>query len=131
MSGSFIGLFVDALVALLLVVTIAYCVVLNRRLKRLRADEEVLRQTIAELVQATTIAERAIAGLKETAAECDRELTRKLEQADRFSRAIERQLAQGDSILARLARISGAVRPQGLAQDTARRAPETPGERAA
>lgn len=116
MSGSLLGFAIEGLVALLLLITIGYCVLLNRRLKRLRADEEMLRQTVTELVKATGIAERAIAGLKETAAECDRSLTQKLQQADRYSRSIDVQIGQGEKILARLARISGVARQHGIVE---------------
>ena len=58
-----VGLAVESLVAVLLMLTIGYCMVLNKRLKRLRADEQSLRATISELITATEIAERAIGGL--------------------------------------------------------------------
>ena len=56
------GLMIESLVALLLLLTIGYCIALNRRLKRLRADEQSLKATIAELITATEIAERAVSG---------------------------------------------------------------------
>ena len=65
MSHSF-GIAIESLVAALLVLTIGYCMVLNKRLKRLKADEHSLKATIAELITATEIAERAIGGLKIT-----------------------------------------------------------------
>ena len=40
MSQNF-GLIIESLVAVLLVLTISFCIVLNRRLKKLRADEVV------------------------------------------------------------------------------------------
>ena len=52
-----LGMLIEALVAVLLLVTIGYCWILNRRLQRLRADEETLRATISELITATEIAE--------------------------------------------------------------------------
>ena len=64
MSTLPIGMIIEGLVAVLLLITIGYCWMLNRRLQRLRADEEVLRATISELMTATEIAERAILGLK-------------------------------------------------------------------
>lgn len=114
MSSSFVGFVIEGFVALLLLVTIGYCMLLNRRLKRLRADEETLRQTIAELVQATDIAERAIRGLQETARECDADLSDKLERAERFCRVIDDQMARGEKVLGRLARITGVARHHGL-----------------
>lgn len=111
-----LGFMIESLVAVLLLVTIGYCMVLNGRLKRLRADESSLRETIGELVRATQIAERAIDGLKETASECDRDLTNKLRQADRFSRSIEKQIELGGKVLNRLARISELARGHGLVE---------------
>lgn len=114
MSGSSLGLLIEGLVAVLLLVTIGFCLVLNGRLKRLRADETSLRQTIAELVRATEIAEQAIEGLKETAVECDRDLTNKLRQADRYGRSLEKQIDLGGKVLSRLSRITELARGHGL-----------------
>ena len=69
-----IGMIINGRVAILLVLTIGYCMLLNRRLKLLKSDEHSLRATISELVTATDIAERAIAGLKLTVEECEVDL---------------------------------------------------------
>ena len=71
-----LGLMIESLVAVLLLLTITFCIVLNRRLKKLRADEQALKGTISELITATEIAERAIAGLKMTVRDCDQNLSR-------------------------------------------------------
>jgi hypothetical protein len=105
------ALIIESLVAILLMITIAYCVVLNRRLARLKADEHALKATISELITATEIAERAITGLKLTVRECDQNLGERLRTAERFCADIERQLAAGDQVLDRLARIVSATRP--------------------
>ena len=60
MSTLPIGMIIEGLVAVLLLITIGYCWMLNRRLQRLRADEEVLRATISELMTATEIADTTI-----------------------------------------------------------------------
>ena len=57
------GFMIESMVAVLLLLTILYCVRLSKQLRLLRADEQSLRATIAELVTATGIAERAIGGL--------------------------------------------------------------------
>src|SRR5262249_20103668 len=111
------GLIIESLVAVLLVLTIAYCVLLNKRLKRLRADEQALKATISELIIATDIAERAIAGLQTTVRECDQNLGERLRTAERFSADMERQLDAGEEILDRLTRIVAATRPQAPAPD--------------
>jgi hypothetical protein len=106
-----IGLIIEGTVAILLMVTIGYCVVLERRLRRLRADEQSLRAVIAELITATEIADRAISGLKVTVRECDQNLGERLRAAEQFSSSIEAQLVAGDDILRRLSQIAAAGRP--------------------
>ena len=128
MAGSLIGFAIEGLVALLLLVTIGYCVLLSRRLRRLRADEQALRGTIAELVQATELAERAIAGLKQVAGECDRDLSAKLLRAERSSRILQTNMVQSEKVLGRLARISGIARRHGLVDHSGR--DEAPGDEA-
>ncbi len=103
-----IGLAADITVAVLLVLTIGYCMRLNRRLKLLKADEQSLRATICELVTATEIAERAIAGLKLTVAECEHGLTARLANAERFIADLDRGIANGKSVLDRLSQIAAA-----------------------
>jgi hypothetical protein len=103
---------IESLVAILLMITIGYCVVLNKRLTRLKADEHALKATISELITATEIAERAIAGLKLTVRECDDNLGERLRTAERFCADIDRQLAAGDRVMDRLARIVSATRPE-------------------
>ena len=89
------GVIIEMLVAILLALTIAYCISLNRRLKLLKADEQSLRATISELVTATEIAERAIAGLKLTVDECEAGLGTRLRSADRFIAELDRSIAAG------------------------------------
>ena len=110
MTYSF-GFMIESLVAVLLLLTIAYCVILNNRLKRLKADEQSLKATIAELITATEIAERAVAGLKTTAHECDATLGERLRTADRCSGELNEQIKAGDVLLKRLSRIVAASRP--------------------
>ena len=105
-----IGTLIDGIVAILLVLTIAYCIVLNRRLKLLRADEQSLRATISELVTATEIAERAIGGLKLTVHECDMGLGERLRKAERVGIEIDRAIVGGKDLVSRLSQIINAGR---------------------
>ena len=98
MSTGF-GLMIESLVAVLLLLTIGYCVVLNGRLKRLKADEQALKATISELITATEIAGRAVAGLKATAQEADRTLGERLRAAERLSADLDRQIRGGEAML--------------------------------
>lgn len=111
MSTLPVGLIIESLVAVLLVVTIGYCVVLNSRLKRLRADEESLRATISELITASEIAERAILGLKATAGEADRTLGERLVAAERLSSTLSEQIMTGNTVLDRITQIAEAAKP--------------------
>jgi hypothetical protein len=106
-----IGLLIESMVAILLLLTIGYCIVLNSRLKLLKSDEQALKATISELITATEIAERAIAGLKLTVRDCDLSLGERLRAADRLSGEIAGQLDDGKAVLERLTRIALAARP--------------------
>jgi Domain of unknown function (DUF6468) len=105
------GLIIEGLVSVLLLLTISFCIVLNRRLKKLKADEHALKATISELITATEIAERAIAGLKMTVRDCDQNLGERLHAGESLSRELTRQLKDSDDVLIRLAQISIAARP--------------------
>lgn len=105
-----IGLMIETLVAVLLVVTIGYCMLLNKRLLRLKADEQSLKATIGELITATEIAERAIGGLKHTVRDVNENLGDQIAAATDLSERLIRQLAEGDAVLGRLSRIAVAAR---------------------
>lgn len=111
-----LGLIIESIVAVLLVITIGYCWTLNRRLGRLRSDEESLRATIAELITATEIAERAIMGLKSTAGNADRTLGARLGEAEAVSQKLSDQLGAGEGVLDRI----GGVADRALADHESR-----------
>jgi hypothetical protein len=106
-----LGIAIESLVALLLMVTIGYCMLLNARLKRLKADENSLKATIAELITATEIAERAIGGLKHTVRDVNENLGSQLTAAAQLSLQLKKQLAEGDNVVRRLSKIATAARP--------------------
>ena len=113
------GLVIESLVAVLLVLTIGYCALLNKRLKRLKADEQSMRGIIAELISATEIAERAIGGLKVTVRECDENLGSQLTTGATLSSKLAKQVAAGEQILNRLSQIALAARPSNPEQSSA------------
>ena len=110
MSHSF-GVAIESQVAILLMLTIGYCMLLNARLKRLKADEHSLKATIGELITATEIAERAIGGLKHTVRDVNENLGNQLTSAGQMSLQLKKQLAEGDNVLRRLSKIAAAARP--------------------
>src|ERR1700689_137310 len=94
-----LGIAIESLVAFLLMLTIGYCMLLNARLKRLKADESSLKGTIGELSTATEIAERAIGGLKLTVRDVNENLNAQLTAAGQMSQLLKKQLAEGDNVL--------------------------------
>jgi len=100
------GFAIESMVSVLLLLTILYCVRLNRQLRLLKADEQTLRVTISELVTATEIAERAIAGLKQTMREGEQGLTSRLQRSEELSGEIEQQMKAAEGLLAKLTRIA-------------------------
>ena len=118
MSHSF-GLVIESMVSLLLALTIVYCALLNRQIRRLKTDESALKGTISELMQATSLAERAISGLKHTVHDCDDDLGERLRSAHNLSAALEKQLATGEALLARFSRLVSAAAPLQEATATA------------
>jgi hypothetical protein len=106
-----LGIAIESLVAVLLLLTIGYCMLLNTRLKRLKADEHSLKATIGELITATEIAERAIGGLKFTVRDVNENLGSQLASAAQMSEQLKKQLIEGDNVFRRLSKIATAARP--------------------
>jgi len=106
-----LGIIIESLVAVLLMLTIGYCILLNSRLKRLKADEHSLKATIAELITATEIAERAIGGLKHTVRDVNENLGSQLTAATQMAGQLKSMLAEGDGVIRRLGKIAVAARP--------------------
>ncbi len=122
MSHSF-GMVIESLVAVLLLLTIGYCMLLNKRLLRLKADEQSLKATIGELITATEIAERAIGGLKHTVRDVNEHLGSQITAATQMSMHLKSQLAEGDGVIRRLSKIAAAARPAAPEAEPAAAAP--------
>ncbi|MGY3489123.1 peptidoglycan hydrolase CwlO-like protein [Bradyrhizobium sp. USDA 4011] len=125
-----LGLAIESLVAVLLMLTIGYCWLLNKRLQRLKADEHSLKATIAELITATEIAERAIGGLKHAVRDVNENLGNQLDAAVQMSAQLKNQLAEGDGVVRRLSKIAMAARPPEPAHAPAAAAPAAPAAQA-
>src|SRR5256885_16750378 len=106
-----LGVAIESLVAVLLMLTIGYCMLLNKRLKRLKADEHSLKATIAELITATEIAERAIGGLKHTVRDVNENLGSQLTAATQMAGHLKKMIAAGDGGIRPLSKISIPARP--------------------
>lgn len=112
-----LGIVIEALVAVLLVLTIGYCMLLNKRLKKLKADEQSLKATIGELITVTEIAERAIGGLKHTVRDVNENLGAQINAAAALAEQLKAQLAEGDHVVRRLSKIAIAARPPASAAE--------------
>jgi hypothetical protein len=92
----------DIFVAGLLVATIAYAIVLNRRLSQLRGGREQMERLINDFYQATTRAESGVTALKEAAGSSDTEIIGQLESLaklrDELDFLVGRAEAQGDRL---------------------------------
>ncbi|MBR0904419.1 DUF6468 domain-containing protein [Bradyrhizobium liaoningense] len=106
-----LGMAIESLVAILLMLTIVYCVMLNKRLRRLKADEHSLKAVIGELITATEIAERAIGGLKLAVRDVNENLGSQLAAATQMSDQLYKQLGEADNVVRRLSKIAIAARP--------------------
>ena len=124
------GIAIESLVAVLLLLTIAYCIVLNKRLQRLKADEHSLKATIGELITATEIAERAIGGLKHAVRDVNENLGNQLSAATQMSAHLKHQLAEGDAVVRRLSKIASAARPSSEQREEAPAPAPTPAPKA-
>ncbi len=110
MFGLPLGIIVEGAVAILLVMTIGYCILLNQRLKRLHQDKDAMRQMVADLVTATNLANQAIKELKATAVEADLTLSARLEEAERFGIELANHVTAGTVLMERIARITSVAR---------------------
>ena len=110
MFGLPLGLFVESAVAILMALTIGYCILLNHRLKMLHADKDVLRQMVADLVGATNLANQAIRELKQTAVEADLALNARLEEAETFGVELANHVNAGTVLMERIVKITSVAR---------------------
>ena len=93
----------DAIVALLLIATIGYSILLNRRLSTVRNDREKFEVLVRNLNAASQRAEGAVTNLRVTADDLSRRLEKKVEEARALSDDLTYMIERGDSIADRLA----------------------------
>jgi hypothetical protein len=110
---------VEGAVAVLLAVTIGYCIILNGRLKRLHADRDMLGRIVGDLVQATGLANAAIKELKTAALEADGKLDARLREAEEFERDLARHVSTGTALIEKIVKITAAAKTHALAESKA------------
>ncbi|MEZ5863670.1 MAG: DUF6468 domain-containing protein [Geminicoccaceae bacterium] len=111
-----IDLALQVVLVVLLLLTITWCMIVHRRLRRLRTEGGEMQAFIAALGEATTRAEAAISLMRDTgreiesaaieqerrARECRGELTRLMENATRVTRRLAAAREQGAARMAEL-----------------------------
>lgn len=123
MGGFSLGLAIEIVVSLLLILTIGYCYILNKRLMRLHADKDSMRHMIADLIEATNLANSAIAQLREVASEADLTLNSRLEEAEKFGVQLANHVVAGQTVVEKISQITSAARgSQTIARVETRRA---------
>jgi len=102
-----IALLVDLVVAGLLLATLSYCIVLNRRLAALRDDKGELRELIGGLAAAAQRAESGVASLRGAAEQIGVGLQQEIERARGLRDDLAYMLERGGTLADRL---EGAIR---------------------
>jgi hypothetical protein len=117
-------LITDIAVAVLLIATIGYVAVLNRRLGVLREDKAKLEELIKGLNAASTNAQAGIAGLRQATEEVGRDLEKQLTTGRSLRDDLHYLIERGGSVADRL---EGTIRAR---REEAPRVTETPAPRA-
>ncbi len=93
---------IDLLVAGLLVVTIFYAVILNRKLGHLRTSRAEFEKLVAEFSAAAVRTEAGIVALKESAGERQADLEGRIDRAKELRDELSFMLDRGDGLAGRL-----------------------------
>ncbi len=102
MGGFSLSIAIEMLVAVLLAVTIGYCVLVNRKLVQLRSDQSELKKIVRDLHAATGQAEHAIAGLRQSAQTAEHSLGGQLEMVRSLDEQLAGSIGQGEVLLSKL-----------------------------
>ena len=110
------ALFLDIGIACLLVVTIAYAWILNRKLTSLRQAKSELGKQIMEFQKATESAEVSLTGMRNAAEQAGGPLQEQIDRADRSHAELKFLVDTADGIAERLeGALASSRRPAGAA----------------
>jgi len=123
MEGAPLSLILDAVILVLLGLTIVYAARLSLQLKRLRDSKSELDKIVRDLIKNIDRADRAINGLKEAARDSGMELQEAIHKATGITDELEVIVDSGDRLANRLEGLVEQGRP--LTSGTAPR-PQTP-----
>lgn len=104
------GLILESLVAVLLVVTIVYCVKLELRLRALRSGQDGLKEIIGALNTATVRAQTSVAELRAAAESVRADLGDRVSQARSICDELSLMIETGNNLADRLAGKSAPAR---------------------
>lgn len=131
MTGLPLGMAMELLVAVLLLVTIGYCVVVHGKLKWLKSDQAKLIQVIGELNAATAKAEHAVAALSTVSSGAEKTLQAQLERSRDVTSELSTAIVEAEHFLTKITQIVQA-KEVAMARDQAvSRPPEAPAVAAA
>jgi hypothetical protein len=105
-----LGLLFDAVIAVLLVATIVYAAVLDRKLSVLRDCRAEMEQLIGRFTQATGRAEKALAEIRHAAGETGQALQSSIEKGNTVADDLMFLVERAGSLADRLERAGGAAR---------------------
>ncbi len=112
-----LGLVVEGLVSVLLLATIFYCISVNKKLERLRSEQQGMHNFIRELSIATTNADKAIQGLRTTVHDTGAELAGEIDRGRNMSRLLKGEIEQAGQVMNRLIVLTTRAQKQLVSQD--------------
>jgi hypothetical protein len=124
MGGFSLGIAIELLVAVLLAVTIGYCVLVNQKLVQLRSDQSELKMIVRDLHAATNQAELAIAGLRQSAQTAEQSLGGQLEMVRSLDEQLTGSIGQGEVLLTKLTTVTRAYQARSSAASRAAPKPQ-------
>lgn len=120
------GMILDIVVILLLVPTIIYAVILNRRLTALRRSREELSKVVNSFNEATMRAEAGIPKLKKATTEANQTLKDRVDKAQTLRDDLAFMIERAEELATRLEGAVRAARNEGLMAHNAAQAPVAP-----
>ena len=118
----------DAVVAVLLVATIGYSVVLNRRLTAMRSDRDKFEDLIRNLSTASQRAEAVVAKMRASADDLSQRLDKKIDEARSLSDDLVYMIERGGVIADKMAGLIRSGRDGLRAEPKPEARPEPPAE---
>ncbi len=104
-----LGLALDALIVVLLAMTIAYAAMLSRRLNRLRDSRQEMEEAVKGFVDAAAKADAAIKGLKRAAEDSGAPLQKQIDQAQGLRDELRFLVETAESLAERLEIAAGGA----------------------